>query len=188
MQQRLIPAALLTAALFALLNGCASTSVSTTAKKTPVALNNGDYYEVHHEGRIHVFDDAKTYLSFLDVGETSFRKVRIGAGPDGETVVFGLTSADKKKTDGIASVDMFDGKLAGAEAFYGEVMGEGRIHVFNNWKELLSFKQTGEATYRYTDIGSGPHGETVVYVLTKKEKKHRPDATIAKFQKLHGMM
>lgn len=183
MQTRLIPAALLAASLFALLNGCAATA----EQKEMAAQNNDDYYEVNHEGRIYVFDDAVTYLSFLDVGETAFRKVRIGAGPNGETVVFGLTSADKKKTDGIASVDMYDGKLMGADKFYGEIMSEGRVYIFNNWKEMQTFKQTGEAAYRYTDIGAGPSGETVVYVLTKEEKKHRPDATIARFKQVHAM-
>ena len=182
MQKRLIPAALLTAGVFTLLGGCASTE----SKKEMTAQNNDDYFEIAHEGRLYVFDDAKTYLSFLEVGETSYRKVRIGAGPNGETVVFGLTSKDKKKTSGIAGVDMYDGKLMGADKFYGEIMDEGRIYVFNDWQELQTYKQTGEAAYRYTDIGAGPNGETVVYVLTRKEKKRRPDTTIAQFKQLHA--
>lgn len=182
MQKRFIPAALFAVGLSVLVSGCAGNST-----KEEMAQNNDDYYEVYHEGRLYVFDDAATYRSFLDVGETSYRKVRIGAGPNGETVVFGLTSHDKKKTDGIAGVDMYDGKLMAAEKFYGEIMNEGRIYVFNNWKELQAYKQTGEAAYRYTDIGAGPRGETVVYVLTKEEKKHRPEMTIAQFKQVHAM-
>lgn len=182
MYTRFIPAALM-AAMFSLLNGCA-----TTAEDNHTAeLNNDDYYEVNHEGRLYIFDDAATYLSFIDVGETAYRKVRIGDGPNGETVVFGLTAEDKKKSEGIAGIDMFDGRLAGAESFYGEVVVDGRIYVFNDWGELKVFKQTGEATYRYTDIGAGPHGETVVYVLPKAESKQRPVATITRFRQLHSI-
>ncbi|HEY9147854.1 MAG TPA: hypothetical protein VIQ22_02495 [Gammaproteobacteria bacterium] len=184
MQKRLIPAFLVGAGVFVFLSGCGQKGVQEEAA---ASHNNEDYYEVHAEGRIHVFDDAPTYLSFLSVGETAFRKVRIGDGPKGETVVFGLTAEDKKKSEGIAGIDMFDGKLQGGEPFYGEIVNEGRINVFNNWQEMQVYKQTGEAAYRYTDIGSGPKGETVVYVLTKEEKKHRPDATIAKFRQMRSM-
>ncbi|GAB6043635.1 hypothetical protein [Endothiovibrio diazotrophicus] len=176
-------ARVLTAASLALtLAACQSQSTKEeTAKAAP--LNNDDYYEVHHEGRIYVFDDAGVYKEYLSVGETPFRKVRIGVGPHGETVVFGLHKHDKKKMEGIASVDMFDGKIDGAQdGFYAEIRSEGRIYVFDNWDDVKSFRQVGEAPYRYTDIGAGPNGETVVYVLNKHNKKHRPDALIARFK------
>lgn len=149
-------------------------------------LNNDDYYEAHHDGRIYVFDDAKSYLSFLGMGETPYTLVRIGAGPKGQTVVFGLRSKDKKKRSGIASVDMYDGKLTPAQDFYGEIAMEGRYYVFDHWADLQSFKKVGEATFRYTDIGGGPGGATVVYVLNKANKKHRPDGLIAKFKAQHA--
>lgn len=187
MQKRFIPALVLAAGLSVLMSGCASDGMNKEAPQDKaMSQNNDDYYEVYHEGRLYVFDDAATYLSFLDVGETAFRKVRIGAGPHGETVVFGLTGADKKKSEGIASIDMYDGKLVPADDFYGEVHMDGRIYVFYDWKELQAFKQTGEAAYRFTEIGAGPRAETVVYVLSKEKKKVRPVATIARFTALHA--
>lgn len=171
------------------LTGCASSgdTTSSTSSKTATAkqLNNDDYYEVHHEGRVYVFDDAETYLSFLSVGETAYRKVYIGEGPHGQTLVFGLTKGDKKKRSGIASIDMYHGKMAGADNFYGEMQVEDRIYVFNRWADLTSFKRVGEATYRFTQIGAGPDGKTVVYVLNKSNKKRRPDALMAKFEQMH---
>ncbi|MBJ7536704.1 hypothetical protein I8J31_03325 [Marinomonas sp. C1424] len=151
------------------------------------SMNNEDLYEVHHEGRIYVFDDRATYESFLAVGETTFRKVHIGEGPKGETIVFGLTSADKKKTSGIASIDMYEGKLAGAEPFYGEMRVEGRIYVFGSLKEMNSARTVGEVPLRYTDIGAGPKGETVVYALNSSNKKVKPTAMITMFKKMNGM-
>jgi hypothetical protein len=150
-------------------------------------MNNDDYYEVEHEGRLYVFDDAATYKSFLEVGETAYRKVRIAAGPNGETIVFGLTGKDKKKMSGIASIDMYDGKLEGAEDFYGEIHHEGRLYVFSEWADLKAFKTVYEAPYRFTMIGEGPKGETVVIVLNKGNKKKHPAAQIAAFKAMHGM-
>lgn len=165
-----------------LVGGC-----SSTTRPDQSALNNDDFYEVHHEGRIYVFDDSDTYLSFLEVGETAYRKVRIGEGPMGETVVFGLARADKNKRSGIAGIDMWDGSLqTSVENFYAELLTDDRFYVFSAWKDLQEFKEVGEAIYRYTDIGAGPDGKTVVYVLNKDNKKQKPEQMISRFQFLHG--
>ncbi|MFD1384617.1 hypothetical protein ACFQ45_14695 [Rhodanobacter aciditrophus] len=158
---------------------------SMAAQSAP--MNNDDLYEVHDDGRIYVFDDRDVYEEFLTVGETSFRKVRIGDGPKGETVVFGLTNEDKKKMSGIASVEMFDGDLAGAEDFYGEMRMEGRIYVFQSLEEMNTARVVGEVPLRYTDIASGPKGETVVYALNNENKKQQPSDLIAKFKSVNGL-
>ena len=153
-----------------------------------ISYNVDDYYEVEHEGRNYIFDDKETYLSFLSVGETPYRLTRIGAGKNGETIVFGLTKRDKKKTSGIGSIMMYDNAIEGSsEEFYAEIYREGRIYVFDNWKDVQSFRSVGEAPYRYTDIGSGPDGKTVVYVLNKANKKVRPDALISRFRAVHHL-
>lgn len=170
-----------------LLTACAGSSVKSEneMKAAAVNLNNQDMYEVHEEGRIFLFDDRATYEDFLAVGETSFRKVRIGDGPKGETLVFGLTNEDKKKTSGIASIDMYDGKLAGAESFYGETRMEGRIYVFQSLDEMNEARIVGEVPLRYTDIAAGPNGETVVYALNGSNKKHKPVELMAKFKEMN---
>jgi hypothetical protein len=58
--------------------------------------------------------------------------------------------------------------------------------VFSEWADLKAFLQVGEAPYRFTQIGSGPRGETVVYVLNKGNKKKKPEALIAEFEKTHS--
>lgn len=150
--------------------------------------NVDDYYQVSHDGRIYIFDDYKTYASFNQLGETAYRLTRIGAGPNGETIVFGLTKKDKKMRSGIGSVALYEGKADGiADGFYAEVIDEGRIYVFSEWANLKSFLSVGEAPYRFTEIGSGPKAETVVYVLNKKNKKKKPVDLIAEFNKKHGI-
>jgi len=170
------------------LSACNSTQqVKTDKASTNDVAAKLVYFEAHHDGRINVFDDSKTYLSFLSLGETSYRLTRIGAGPNGESVVFGLTKKDKKKRSGIKSVEMFDGKLVPSGPFYGEMLLHGRYYVFSTWKDLVAVKKVGEAAYRYTQIGAGPDGKTVVYVLNKGNKKKKPVDLIAQFKELHRL-
>lgn len=171
---------------------CANTSdvPAVPAEQSAVVaadLNNNDLYEVHQDGRIYLFDDADLYRSFLKVGETPFVIARIGEGPNGETLKFGLTSQDKKKTSGIASVELYEGNLMAAEDFYGEMRIDGRVYVFSTLEDMNDVRKTGEAVFRYTDIGAGPKGETVVYVLNKANKKQKPDALMGEFKKRNGL-
>lgn len=149
--------------------------------------NVNDYYQVYKDGRIYIFDDFKTYDSFIQVGETAFRLTRIGAGPNGETVVFGLQGKDKELSSGLGAVDLFDGKTeAVAKGFYGEVIKENRIFVFSEWADLKSFLAVGEAPFRYTQIAAGPNAETLVFVLNAKNKEKKPDSLIAEFKRKHS--
>ena len=151
------------------------------------AVNNDDVYLIEHEGRLYVFDDEKIYASFMQHGETAYRLVRIGAGPGGATLVFGLRDEDKAKQTGIASVDMYEGRLAGAaENFFAIVLHDNRFYVFSEWNDLVSFQQTRSADLRFTEIGAGPGGRTVVYVLNEGNKKDRPVALIERFHGIHN--
>ncbi len=164
-------------------NPALAKNVTEKSVVSKVVANNNDLYEVMHEGRYYVFDDHKVYQDFLTVGETSYRKVFIGEGPQNETLVFGLRSKDKKKFEGIAGVDMYQGNLKAADAFYGEMRREdGRLYIFSSLEDMEAVRKIGEAAYRFTQIGVGPNGETVVFVLNKSNKKHRPDALIAQFK------
>lgn len=161
-----------------------------TAKREKPAnsqtVNNDDIYLIEHEGRLYVFDDEQVYANFMEHGETPYRLVRIGDGPGGATVVFGLREEDKSKSSGIASVDMYDGRLAGSRDFYAEVLHDNRFYVFSDWNNLVDFQYTREANLRYTEIGAGPGGRTVVYVLNENNKKERPVTQIERFHRIHN--
>ncbi|QEP44450.1 hypothetical protein D5085_15730 [Ectothiorhodospiraceae bacterium BW-2] len=159
-----------------------STSKPMTAPKSEAPAMIMEVYEIHHEGRINLFYDKALYHEFAQLHETPFRLTRIGAGPNGETVVFGLTDKDKKKPDNVDLVKLFDGKMAAPADFYGEMRMHGRIYVFDNYEDMKQVRQVGEPSYFYSEIGSGPNGETVKYVLNSSNNKKRPDALIAKFK------
>lgn len=158
------------------------------AEDSAPAYNVNDYYEVHKDKRIYVFDDAKTFKEFLASGEAPFRLTRIGAGPQGETIVFGLRAMDKEKKEAeLGGVNLYDGKVEGIEeGFYAEVNKEGRIYVFDDAKNFKAFRAGIETPLRYTEIGGGPNGETLVYVLTKKSADKKPDAMIERFKQLRA--
>ena len=121
-------------------------------------------------------------MDFLKTGHTPYVFSKIGEGPHGETLTFGLTGKDKKKTSGIPSVELFAGNFKPAQPFYAEMRAEGRIYVFNTLEDMAAVRKVGEAAYRYTDILSGPNGETVVYVLNKSNKKKKPVELIKAFK------
>ena len=161
-------------------------TASSQVVESKPAYNVNDYYQVYQDGRIYVFDDFKVYQEFLELGETTFRLTRIGAGPKGETVVFGLRKEDKKKPLLSGVVNMYDGKVGGIKAgFYAEVIHDGRIYILSEWADLQAFLKVGEATFRYTDIGAGAKGETLVYVLNKSNKKQKPIALMAEYKQRH---
>ncbi len=83
-----IQTTLVIAAISILLNACATTGSDSST-------SNMSIYEVHKEGRIHIFYDRKEFQSFIKVGESAFRLTRIGAGPKGENP--GLRSNQKRQ-------------------------------------------------------------------------------------------
>lgn len=162
------------------LAGCATNTSTDSAEKSEAAMM--EIYEVHHEGRIHVFYDQKLYHEFLSLGETPFRLTRIGAGPKGETLVFGLTKADKKMKKPVAAIELYDGKIKPGPV-YAEMRKHDRIYVFNTFEDMSTVRSFGHPNFMYTQIGAGPKGETVVFVLNKHNKKKRPDTLIAEYKK-----
>ncbi|MFP5382607.1 MAG: hypothetical protein ACLGHG_00910 [Gammaproteobacteria bacterium] len=155
--------------------------------EAPKPKVSAEFYEVFHDnGRVYRFDDFKTYHEFLATGEVAYVLTQIGAGPKGETVVWGQTKANAGKSSGFPGYELVAGNLKPDE-LYAEVINKGRIYVADDLKELMTFRNSHEATYSFVDVGSGPKGETVVYVLTKAASGKRPDALIAMFKAKRGL-
>ena len=69
----------------------------------------------------------------------------------------------------------------------GETRLENRIYVFDSIDDMKAVREVDEASLRYTDIGSGPKDETVVYVLHSDNKKVKPVALIEEFKKRNSI-
>lgn len=194
-QQRLFPYAFSALAL-GLMAGCASqpTAPAAPAKSEPAKAEPAkeakveNFFIIHHEnGRIYPIADAKNYLEFLNTGELTFTRTRVGAGPDGATLVFGI---EKKEADDLkkpAKAELFfDGQYEPAGPFYGEIIRDGRFLVFGNWQDFKDYLKNKEITFTFTEVGTGPKGETVIYALNKDTvKQGRPLGLIEQFKQMH---
>ncbi|MEW5966863.1 MAG: hypothetical protein AB1720_07705 [Pseudomonadota bacterium] len=154
----------------------------------PVAAVTENYFLLFHEnGRIYPIADAKNYREFLHTGELIFTRTRVGAGPEGETLVFGI---EKKEADDLgkpAKAELiYDGKYEPTGPFYGEVIRDGRFYVFGEWADFKDYLAHKEIIFTFAEIGTGPKGETVIYALNKKTvKEGRPTKLIEQFRTLH---
>jgi hypothetical protein len=179
------------AAIAALAAGCTTTPAPAPAPakppvSTPAAATTADLFVVLPEsGRVHAFGDTKNYFDFLAHGEVALTRTRIGAGPGGRTLVYGITSADVKANQPSRAEQILEGTLPAGTAFYGEAFKSGRYYVFGELKDMKDFTAFGEVPYSYTDIGVGPKGETLVYVMNKDSyKKGKPQDRADRFKAL----
>ena len=195
--KRFLPYALTSVLALGVMSGCATNTAkapeskpatAATAAVQPSTAPTQHYFLVFHEnGRIYPIADAKNYLAFLDVDELIYTRTRVGAGPAGETVVFGI---QKKEAEDLnkpsVAEQLYDGKLEVAGPFYGEVVKDGRFHVFGTWQDFKDYLVNKEITYTFTEVGSGPKGETVIYAMNKKTSNEgRPGALIDAFKQFH---
>lgn len=168
-------------------NSKAATPAAKAAAKAEATAQKQTYFVVYHEnGRIYAMTEPKIYLGLMEHDEVPLTRARVGGGPDGETVVFGITSKDGDHLDKpTAAENIYDGRTKDVGAFYGEVVRNGRYHIFGEWKDFQDYLAHKEITFTYTEIGTGPKGETVIYALNNKTKDSgRPVALVEQFNQL----
>lgn len=174
------------------MGGCAMQGANTAAATPAAAAEKKAVAEqymfltFHENGRLYVLGDPKLQQVFMQTDEVALTRTRIGEGPDGRTLIFGMNKDDAKTGGPTAAEMMYDGKQEPAGPFYGEVFKDGRYYVFVEWKDMADYLKHGEVPLTYTEIGAGPKSETVIYALNKETAKQgRPVAAIERFRKQH---
>lgn len=157
------------------------------APAVPVAAAAGMARELYvvlpEDGRIYVFGDTGNYADYRSHGEVTLTRTRIGEGPGGRTLVFGITPDDVKANQPSLGEQVMSGALPPAPDFYGEAFKGGRYFIFGSLKDMKDFIAFGEVPYSYTDIGAGPKGETLVYVMDKDGyAKGKPHERVERFK------
>ena len=187
--------ALIAALAVAGLGGCATHGESAHADTAqPVAASEPKtvaeqnlFLTFHENGRLYVLGDPKLQQIFLETNEVALTRTRIGDGPDGRTLVFGMNKNDAKRGGPTDAELLYDGKQVPHGPFYGEVFKNGRIYVFVDWKDMAGYLKHGEVPLTYTEVGAGPKGETVVYALNKESAKQgTPVAAVERFHRQHS--
>jgi hypothetical protein len=178
------------AVLVALAAGCSTapeTKPMATAAQPAAAAPVELFMVLPESGRIHAFGDTKNYFDFKKHGENMLTRTKVGEGPGGKTLVFGITSDDVKANKPSRGEQILTGAIPAGGAFYGEVMRGGRYFLFGELKDMTDFAAFGEVPYSYTDIGAGPKGETIVMVMNKTSyAKGRPTDRLNRFKAIHA--
>jgi hypothetical protein len=109
---------------------------------------------IEKNGRLWVFRAGSDELrEFRSGGEPAKRITRIGAGPEGETVL----AVDRETLDSYAA------SLKYGKPGFAVFMEDGRLWIFRDGSEdLRGFLTVGEPAKRITRIGAGPDGKTVM--------------------------
>lgn len=153
------------------------------ASRLAAVRNSDDYYEYHLDNEIIVLADKKDVKTFVTANEIPLRVTKIGGGPNGERLVFGLVrneakAMEKKVGYKGGAQQMYEGTLEGNDkGFYGEVMKGGRYVVFGSWKDLQAYRQSGAANP--VSSATTADGKPVTFTTDNAE-------VLARFKELHG--
>lgn len=172
----------LSVALAALAGGCVAVpenpagaptvAPTTTTAAVPVGKSNR-YFELHGERRIHVFTDPALYAAFKESGELAYVRTRIGEGPGGKTLVFGISAEEARQPLSEPSLPerawADPAAVLLAQGFFGLIERNGRDHVSDDLSSFLLFRSSGEAAYSQTRIGAGKGGRSIVFVHDKDQ-------------------
>jgi hypothetical protein len=154
---------------------------AAAAATAPVEL----FVVLPDSGRVHAFGDTKNYFDFLAHGEVALTRTQVGAGPGGKTLVFGITGDDVKANRPSRGEQILGGTLTATSGFYGEAYKGNRYYLFGDLKDMKDFTAFGEVPYSFTDVGVGPKGETLVYVMNKDSYKNgKPQDRADRFKAL----
>ncbi|MDB5968560.1 MAG: hypothetical protein JWQ90_1010 [Hydrocarboniphaga sp.] len=139
------------------------------AKRMASVLNNDDYYQIHLEGRVYVLSDAKDFSSLIKLGEVPKTVTKIGGGPNGERLVYDVTSSESKIMEGKtgykgSAQEMYEGTREGlAKGFFGVMFKDGRYVVTDEWAVAKQFR-SGVLPEGGTP-GTMPDGKPVSYLV-----------------------
>ncbi|WP_137817803.1 hypothetical protein [Pseudomonas sp. 2FG] len=158
----------------------ATASKPASSKAVDVVQNNTDWYQVRTETELYLFDDYAVFSQFLQTGKAPYTKALDKKDNFDRSIVLALAAEDQSKSlDAVAASRLWNVSMAPAYPFYGEIREEQVIYVFSRYGDMVDMAKIGEPTFSYVEVGGGPKGERIVYVLAKEEKK--PEAAIKAF-------
>lgn len=133
----------------------------------------------HHQ-RIYVTGSDEMSQKFYKYGHLPYTKTLLGAGPEGETVVFEVDKDnDSYAKNLISAFSKTPWSIKSSENFHIYKLGE-RLYVMG---DLMTekFEQHAHLPYTKTLLGAGPQGETVVFEVDKSNNAFA-DQLIKKFE------
>lgn len=159
----------------AFLTACSGLSPQTAGAAGPQKiLSKGmDFAVFSHLDRHYVTGSEESTGSFAKHGHLPYARTVLGAGPEGETVVFEINKKDPAYVERLVAVYQKTPFLVDSKGDnYAVYKLGGRLFVIGNAKTIASFVEHGHLPYTKTLLGAGPMGETVIFEVDKKNPAH----------------
>ncbi|MBU6391495.1 MAG: hypothetical protein KGJ87_01705 [Planctomycetota bacterium] len=132
----------------------------------------GTYQEVKRDGKLYVFCSLKQKENFEKTGEMGKGIIKIGYGPNGETVVFDSEDAVVEYESRLVKEILGKANIKA----YREVKVDGRVYVFTSPARKTNFEKSGEIGVAIIKTGYGHDGETIIFdseeALKEYDKRH----------------
>ncbi|MCR4289392.1 MAG: hypothetical protein NUV86_03920 [Candidatus Scalindua sp.] len=139
------------------------------SKACSASIDKATYQEIRKEGRVYVFNSLSRMEDFKKSGEVGKGIIKIGYGPNGETVVFDSDNAVYNYDSNQIKQTLDNLKILA----YKEFEKDGRVYVFTSPERKASFESSGEmGTDFIAKIGYGPNSETVVFDSDEAVKEY----------------
>ena len=136
----------------------------------PLDSEGADYNVLGYQGRLFVLGQASTVEKFMAHKHLPYTRTLLGAGPQGQTVIFEVAKKNPDLTDRLQKVFAerpFPLQKSGDDFFVYHY--DGRIYVIGSAETNAKFLQHKHLPYTRTLLGAGPHGETVIFEVDKKQ-------------------
>jgi hypothetical protein len=129
-----------------------------------------DYFVWKYDGRIYVIGNPKTNEAFKIQHHLPYTRTILGAGPQGETVIFEVNPKDNALADRLqVRYDSTPVLLTSEGNDYFVWKYQGRIYVIGQEKTNEAFKTQHHLPYTRTVLGAGPYDETVIFEVNPKD-------------------
>lgn len=136
------------------------------------SLKESTYQEIKRDGRLYVFASSQRKSEFEKSGELGKGIIKVGHGPNGETVVFDSEEAVIEYESRLVKEILGKANIRA----YREVKVDGRIYVFTSPARKTNFEKSGELGVAIIKTGYGKGGETVVFdsdeAVKEYDKRH----------------
>ena len=126
------------------------------------------YQEVKKDGRLYVFASSKRKEDFERTGELGKGIIKVGYGPNGETVVFDSEEAVIEYESRLVRQILGKTNIKA----YREFKINSRLYVFTSPTRKADFEKSGELGAAIIKIGYGTNGETVVFDSDEAVKEY----------------
>ena len=162
------------------ITGCSGMSAKEESATQQIVEKDGNFFVWEHLDRHYVIGSEASNAKFKKSPHLPYAKTILGAGPQGETVVYEINKKDSSYVERLMETyekTPFLVESKGDDYFVYKV--HGRYYVVGNEATREKLVKNGHIPYAKTILGAGPGGATVVYEIDKK----KPEMT-AKLMKM----